>query len=533
VKQHGDVAAGGFDLRSLAVAVEASLLSESLVDFVQAAWPILEPQTDLRWGWALDAICQHLTAVTDGHITRLLMNVPPGCMKSLLTGVLWPAWEWTRPGFRSTRYLGTAHKQALAIRDNIKCRRLIQSPWYQARWPIELVKEADLKFENADTGFREAMSFSGMTGSRGDRVLLDDPLSVDGGNSDAELLAAERTFTESLPTRVNNEASAIVVIMQRVAEKDTSGIIIAKDLGYTHLMLPMRFDPKRRCKTSIGFVDPRKKDGELLFPERFPEREVRRLEKVLGEYAVAGQLQQRPTPRGGGMFKDKFLQLWPKGKKWPALHFVLQSYDTAFTDKTTNDPTACTVWGVWKNEKDKFNMLLLDAWSAHLNYAKARKRIVTDWSNRYGVDKGDTTSRGRKPDDVLVEDKGSGIGIIQELRSARVPVKSYNPGRADKTARGHQALPLYELGIVYVPEATSEPQAGVELHLRRYVEWARPFVNELTKFGPGADADDYVDTFTQATIFLRDAGWLDLEQADEDEDLEPQVYDKPHRNPYD
>ena len=76
------------------LAVERELSRRSLADFAKLAWHVLEPSTPLRWGWALDAICQHLEAVTKGEIKRLLMNVPPGTMKSLLTGVIFPAWEW-------------------------------------------------------------------------------------------------------------------------------------------------------------------------------------------------------------------------------------------------------------------------------------------------------------------------------------------------------------------------------------------------------------------------------------------------------
>lgn len=526
----------GVDLTGVALAIHASLLSESLADFAKAAWHVLEPQTPLKWGWALDAICEHLEAVTAGHVTRLLINVPPGCMKSMLTGVIWPSWEWTRPGLRSMRYLGTAHKQDLAVRDNLKCRRLIQSAWYQARWPFGLVSDqnAKTKFENESTGFREAMAFTGMTGSRGDRVLLDDPLSVDGATSAADLKAAELTFTEALPTRVNNDSSAIVVIMQRLHESDTSGIILDRKLGYVHLMLPMRFEHERRCRTSIGFTDPRKHDGELLFPERFNEASVAKLEKVMGEYAAAGQLQQRPAPRGGGMFKDKHLKLWPAGKKLPALHFVIQSYDTAFTDKTTNDPTACTVWAVFQEKTGAHSVLLLDAWSDHLRYAALRKAVVSDWTTKYGIRKDDPTQTGRRSDIVLMEEKGSGISMIQDLRVARVPVQSYNPGRADKTNRAEQVLPLYELGCVYILEAHVPADDTVPSQLRRYVAWARAFVKQLTEFGPGVSAhDDYVDTFTQAMIYLRDAGWLDLPEADEDKDPIEKVYRSKQRNPYD
>lgn len=228
-------------------------------------------------------------------------------MKSLLTGVIWPAWEWGPAGMPEKRFISTAHKQDLAIRDNLKCRRLIQSAWYQERWPTALASDnnAKLRFENDRTGFREAMAFTSMTGARGDRVILDDPLSADDANSQAALDAAELTFLEALPTRVNNDRSAIVVIMQRLHQRDTSGLILDRGLPYVHLCLPMRFEAERRCITPI-FTDPRTKEGELLFPERFPEAMVADLERTLGSYATAGQLQQRPVPRGGGLFRREW-----------------------------------------------------------------------------------------------------------------------------------------------------------------------------------------------------------------------------------
>ena len=321
------------------LAIERELCRRSLADFAKMAWHILEPATPLKWGWALDAICAHLEAVTRGEITRLLMNVPPGTMKSLLTGVIWPAWEWGPAGLPSKRFLSTAHMQTLAIRDNLKCRRLIQSDWYQERWPVALTgdQNAKTKFENAATGFREAMAFTSMTGARGDRVILDDPLSADDANSDAALLAAELAFLETLPTRINNEASAIVVIMQRLHERDTSGLILAKGLPYTHLCLPMRFEPERACSTVIGFTDPRTKAGELLFPERFAEPQVAELERTLGSYATAGQLQQRPVPRGGGLFKRAWFQTV---KALPTGCRFVRGWDLAATEDAEAAATA-------------------------------------------------------------------------------------------------------------------------------------------------------------------------------------------------
>ena len=495
----------------------------SLSAFAKQAWHVLEPATALKWGWALDAICLHLQAVSDGDIKRLLMNVPPGSMKSLLTGVFWPAWEWGPLNAPNLRYLSTAHKQDLAVRDNVKCRRLIQSDWYQERWPIKIVGDQNekKKFENDKTGFREAMSFTSMTGSRGDRVILDDPLSVDGANSDADIAAAESTFRESLPTRLNNDESAIVVIMQRLHEKDTSGIIIKEELGYEHLVLPMEFEERRRCSTSIGFTDPRKTEGDLLFPERFSAATVASYKKTLGEAAYAGQMQQRPNPAGGGILRTQSFQLWPT--KWgvPVLDYVLQSYDGAYDDDATssNDPSACTVWGIFEERGIK-GALLLDAWDDHLGYPDFRKKVLADWQCAYGKTK---DYKGRKPDNVLVENKSSGISILQDLRAANVPATPYNPGRMSKVARAHAVAAVHELDVIYIPESQKEPG--------KFVTWARPFVDQVELF-PNAEHDDYVDTYTQALTFLRDSALIELSQAAVDEVDEIDYTKKRKSNPY-
>lgn len=493
----------------------------SLAAFARQAWHILEPATPLKWGWALDAICEHLEAVTDGDIKRLLMNVPPGSMKSLLTGVIWPAWEWGPQGMAAKRFLSTAHKQDLAVRDNLKCRRLITSEWYQSLWPIVLVgdQNAKTKFENSSTGFREAMAFTSMTGSRGDRVILDDPLSVDDATSEAAILSAETTFREALPTRINNEDSAIVVIMQRLHEKDTSGIILKEKLGYEHLCIPMRYEKARRFTTSIGFSDPRTEEGELFFPERFSESTVTELETILGEYATAGQLQQRPSPAGGGILKKDRVKLW-KGDGLPALEYVLQSYDTAFTEKTINDPTACTVWGVFTYDKQRC-ALLIDSWSEHLDYPTLRQRTIDDWHAVYGQE---GSKKGRKADGVLIEEKGSGISLIQELRRARVPVMTYNPGRADKISRAHQIAPILEAGAMFVIESKKRPGTPIS--------WAQPLLDQMERF-PNDEHDDMVDSMTQALMLLRDQNHIELVAAEEDE-IEEQDYDYQKRkgNPY-
>lgn len=416
--------------------IERELCYRSLAEFAKAAWHVLEPATILRWGWALDAVCEHLEAVTAGSINRLLINVPPGCMKSLLTGVIWPAWEWGPRELTHMRYLGTSFKQELATRDNMKCRRLIESSWYQERWPIKLVSDqnAKTKFENASTGFREAMSFTSMTGSRGDRVILDDPLSADEANSRAAREAAKTTFKEALPTRINNEESAIVVIMQRLHEEDTSGLILTEGLGYEHLCLPMEFEPERRCHTSIGFTDPRTTPGELLFPERFSRKAVDDLKQVLGSYATAGQLQQAPAPRGGGIFRDewwRFLDATPP-VVWRSLYA-----DTAQKAADHNDWSVIQCWGYTATGQAVLLDQIRDKWEAPELEAQAR----AFW-NKHKAVSGLGTLRAFK-----VEDKVSGTGLIQKLKREGIPMIGVHRNK-DKIARAYDVAPLIESGNV-------------------------------------------------------------------------------------
>lgn len=461
------------------IELDRAIARQSFAGFVRAAWHILEPTSELKWGWSLDAICEHLEAVTNGEVKKLLINVPPGCMKSLLTGVLWPAWEWGPKGRPGLRYLGTAHKQDLGVRDNLKCRRLIQSEWYQERWPMKLTSDqnAKTKFENEHTGFREAMAFTSLTGSRGDRVLLDDPLSVDHANSDADLKAAEITFTEALPTRVNNDESAIVVIMQRLNEKDTSGIILKRELGYVHLCLPMRFEAERRCVTRIGFQDPRTEDGELLFPERFPEETVTSLEKTMGSYAAAGQLQQRPAPREGGMFKKGW---FPVVRAIPAGTRFVRGWDLAATEGA-GDWTAGVKIGRQKNGR-------------FIIAGVARDRKATAGVEQMLVN---TASQ----DGYMCE-----ISIPQDPGQAGKAQASYYIGKlAGYTARA--TLESGDKGTRAGPLAAQAEAGNVDV---LEGDWNEAFFDEITVF-PNGSYDDQVDGASRAFNALAESGKFDIE----------------------
>ena len=456
-------------------AVERELCKRSLAEFAKRAWRVLEPAADLKWGWALDAICMHLEAVTDGRITRLLMNVPPGSMKSLLTGVIWPAWEWGPRNMPEMRFIGTAHEETLAIRDSRKCRDLIKSEWYQKLWPLELASDLDGKreFGNVRKGVRQARSFTSMTGVRGDRVILDDPSSADAANSEAKLEATRIAFTETLPTRINSEKSAIVVVMQRLNEKDVSGVILSMGLPYVHLCIPMRFEPARRCTTAIGWSDPRTYEGELMFPERFGEEQVRELEKTLGSYGTAGQLQQRPAPRGGGIINTDWFAYWSSYA--PPLEFRFITADTAQKTSEQNDYSVLQCWGRTVTGKAILLDQLRGKWEAPELLVQARAFWLKHLNHQAPAQQ-KAALRG-----MYVEDKVSGTGLIQTLRREGIPVLATQRNK-DKISRGYDAAPFIESGNVLLPQD---------------VPWLSDFLSECSAFPAGAH-DDQLDPMFDA-----------------------------------
>lgn len=313
----------------------------TLAGFVREAWKVLEPNQPLVWNWHLDALCAHLEAITDGRITRLLANVPPGSSKSLVVSVLWQAWEWGPKRLWSMRYLTTAFNDGPVKRDTRKCRDLILSEWYRSLWPeVVLTRTGETSFANSGTGTREGVAFGSLTSQRGDRLIIDDPHSTETAESPAERQSTTRKFREGAINRLNDqERSAIVVIMQRLHEEDVSGVILKLKMEYVHLCLPMEFEQERRCSTMIGFIDPRTYDGELLDPVRFSRETVDKLKRDMTSYAYAGQYQQRPTPREGGLFKrawfaDKFINVAPQGTKW------VRHWDLAATKSATAARTA-------------------------------------------------------------------------------------------------------------------------------------------------------------------------------------------------
>ena len=231
-------------------------------------------------------------------------------------------------------------------------------------------------------------------------------------------------------------------------------------------------------------------------------------------------------PEEGGIVKRDWFRLWPDGKAFPKLEYIVQSYDCATSDKTHNDPTGCITLGVFKPLDGGMCVMVLDCWQEHLQYPDLRPKVIDEFEVVYGEGKGK-----KRVDLLLVEDKSAGISLIQDLQRAHLPVIAYNPGRADKTQRLSIVANIIRAGRVWVPESSVR---------KGYVkDWAEGMVSQICSF-PETVHDEFVDCISQGLRYLRDAGWISIDGAprddiDEDDILDADEYNQRVRsmtNPY-
>ncbi|MGB5811739.1 MAG: phage terminase large subunit [Polyangiales bacterium] len=505
-------------------ALDAVDAEGSLRDYVKVVWPVIEPGSQYIPGWPVDAICEHLEAVTAGQIKRLVINVPPGCMKSLLTEVLWPSWEWGPRNLPATRYVCSSYSDKLTIRDNLRARRIIQSEHYQELWGdrFALTKDqnAKLKFENDKTGFKLATSVGGLgTGERGNRFVIDDPHNVQEGESVKKRETALYWFANVVPTRIiSGEESAIIVIMQRVHGQDVSGLILKEELGYEWLCLPMEYEERHRCFTSVPRADVipervtklmresepiprwvneaelaeeaeqaplppdyepkfkemypqdrREIEGDLLWPDRFSkhhlEEELKpQLRSWGGTYAEAGQLQQRPAPREGGMMQRADFQIidtLPSRGRW------VRGWD--FASST--------------NANAKFSVgLKMGLCDGRIVIADVRRKRVTP---------------GQLEDLIVSCCELDGLDCEQDMPQ--------DPGQAGKYQKAGIAKLLHGHNFHFSPEIGSKPDRakgfaaqveGHNVYLLR-APWNDTFINEACLF-PNGEFSDQIDAASRS-----------------------------------
>ncbi len=332
--------------------IQKTLCEKSLRHFMRHAWPHVEPAQYIP-GWHIDAIADHLDAVSKGQIKKLIINVPPRHCKSLTVSVFWPAQIWTwRP---ETRFIYGSNDQQLATRDNLNTRRLITSEWYKENWGDRVKLQPDQSnkqfFELTSTGMRKAVGVgTRVTGDGGDILVCDDPHNVlQAVASDTIRREAIDWWTSTMSSRLNpgTAIGARVIIMQRVHEDDLTGYLLKHDPEYEILCLPAWYEPQHPipCKTSLSYHDPREHTNDVLWEAGMPDSRLKGLAKDLGSYAASGQLQQRPSPEGGGMVKTTWFKIIDR-QEWPTqFDEVAQFWDLSIDEDPEANETAGVVLG--------------------------------------------------------------------------------------------------------------------------------------------------------------------------------------------
>lgn len=531
--------------------LEREIYSRSFREFIPPAFEVLEGgeahaeavakgeiEPKFQANWHIDAMADHLQAVTDSHIRHLLMNVPPGTSKSSICCVLWLAWKWARRRAKADdeggweypwldhRFLTSSYSEEFSRRDVGKTERLITGGWYQRLFPHVQIKQTPntmLEHHNTAEGFRQGASTnSGVTGKHVHGIVEDDPIKAQDAQSRMARDLAWFYHTQVLSSRLLPTAGWRVVVMQRLHEDDVSGRLISQAEGsqaeYTHLMLPMEFEGRRKCVTylptqkphgknsvpgeqvstapatqtsppasselrdnsepttrkSLFFEDPRMTEGELLWPGRMDRKFVDEKKSPvtgLGAIGYAGQYQERPAPAQGGMIQRDWLRYYKAVDLPKKFNSYEQSWDLIFDDDNPVGSFVCgQIWG-----RNGANHYLLFQY---------RKRVEFTVTIRAFVD---ITAAWPQATRKAVEKKANGAALISTLKTKIPGIVAISPKGKSKQARLEAVAPMFEAGNVWIPHPHEQP-------------WIESWIEEvvgMTMLGPTTSNDDQVDAATQ------------------------------------
>ncbi len=431
--------------------------------FLRRVMGTASPGVPYQHNWHIEALAEYLAACACGEVTRLLINIPPRMLKSTIISVAWPAWLL---GHAPTqRIMAASYAQGLSTKHSTDCRAVMESPWYGRAFPeTQLARDQNEKDKFATTarGYRRAVSVGGAAiGEGGNILIVDDPLNPLQASHHHQRAAVNAWFDHTWATRLDDKRrGAMVVVMQRLHAEDLSGYLLEKG-GWEHLCLPA----VAQATTVIGrggFTYTRAA-GEALHPQREPRELLARTERELGSANFAAQYQQAPLTLASSLVKPEWLVRAIPPALEEAGARVVQSWDTGVKAGAQHDASACATFLWWQGVH-----YLLDMRVVRQEYP-VLKRTILSHAARFC------------PEAVLMEDKGSGQSLLQDLRrEGELPMIACMP-TADKVTRLLRVTPLIEAGKLALPE---------------HAPWLTAFEQELFAFPDGAH-DDQVDAVSQ------------------------------------
>jgi predicted phage terminase large subunit-like protein len=453
-----------------------AVLRSDLTTFIERAFFELNPQGVLVPGRYIELLAAALEKCRTGKTKRLIINLPPRSLKSHAASVAFTAWLLGHDP--TVQIICASYGQDLADKHARDTRTIINSPFYRRLFPKTVLSEAKQSvndFMTTQNGFRMATSVGGvLTGRGADIIILDDIMKPEDALSETRRRAANDWYFNTLLSRLNSkEHGVIIIVMQRLHQEDLVGEVLERE-SWEVLSLPaIAIDDECHIfETPFGRRAFIRKAGEALHPDRDSVAAYRAIRESVGEYNFQSQYQQSPASREGGMVKREWLKYYEPQDQPERFSYVLQSWDTANKADEMNDYSVCTTWGLYKGR-----FYLLDVFRRRLTYPQL-KRAAGEQFRKF------------HPYKLLIEDKSSGISLIQELKAEGVyfiePYKP-EPGR-DKVMRFGAETIKFENGRVYLPKSAP---------------WLDEYIREIIGF-PGTKYDDQVDSTSQALEFLGD-----------------------------
>ena len=450
-----------------------ALLRHDLVSFIQKVFATVVPGTPYQHNWHIEAITWRLQQIYTGEINRLIITLPPRSLKSIITSVAYPAWLLGQDP--TNHIICVSYSQDLSSKHALDSRAVMESDWYRRIFPgtqLHGDKKSVGEFMTTQRGGRLSTSVGGtLTGRGGNFIIIDDPHKADEGVlSETNRESAKNWYRNTLSSRLDNKKEdVIILIQQRLHEDDLAGYFLESD-GWVHLNLPAIAEELQSIPTGPNSFHKRIVGG-ILHPARESNRELEALKNTLGSYIFAAQYQQRPAPMGGGMIKWEWFKTFKCRPDKEYGDMIYQSWDTASKAEAMHDYSVCTTW-LYKHKK----FYLLHVLRERLEYTQLKTRMI-DHATQWDADQ------------ILIEDKGAGTSLIQDLQQdGSIPITGIIP-KDDKVTRMMIATPLIECGQVSIPEEAS---------------WLADLQHELVNF-PNGKHDDQVDSVSQFLNWARDS----------------------------
>lgn len=451
-------------MNSADLAAFGALMRTDMSSFLWRCMRTLNPDVPFLQNWHIEAVLYQLRRVMRGEVTRLIINLPPRYLKSIMTSVVFPAYLLGHEPHR--RIICLSYGADLADKHASDFRSIVQSHWYRRAFSkMQITRALESEVHTTRRGFRKATSVYGpLTGLGGDVFIIDDPQKAVDAQSDTQRNGVNDWFSTTLRSRLDNKATGIIiVVMQRVHLHDLSGYLLENGGEWTHLNLPAIAEADERVPIGDNAFHLRRA-GEALHPAHEPLDVLERLRAEIGSEVFAAQYQQTPVPPGGAMIKRHWIRYYDKAPDRTYRTKIIQSWDTAAKAGSSNDWSVCTTWLV--QNKDFY---LLDLTRGRYEYPQLRNTAVA-LAEHY------------KPDTIYVEDASTGIALAQELRQARIYATRPVQVERDKIGRMYLQQSKFEAGQVLFPRGA---------HFLPVLE------AELLTF-PQSKTDDQVDSISQA-----------------------------------